>query len=558
MKNKVLIAILIVALFIPSFVAIGSYVSTTQTPVSAKNIISAQVSDPLGYTYETANKENGGAEEAAVTLFSNLLDNGVKGTLPDQLSDAPFYRVVLSERLKATEYRFYFTQSADQAYCVNTDDGTVLHLSAADAGTFLQTKYAACLYEEARVPTLKLNDDTALSPLSLAWAFKAAGKYVDCETAGYLAKETPSFDLAGGFRLAFSTEPDLFTVKVTDAATKDVLFDGEYKNIAALDLSSSASLEIRVSAKWYEDAARTYRGEAVYDFKANVTAPAAFFAGSTSTIPGGVVAISAKNVTNPEAVKMTSSPDIGVTPTFFKDGDYVHALVPFNYDLAGGTYTLTFTYGAVSQTVNIEVANKTFRTFASEYTSTLLSLRTAQTLAAAEKELSPLIQTPSAERLFDNGLFASGIPEVTTGDGEEGLFFGGGFGTYRDILLGGEKVDSMRYGGVHFVRMTKDDVTAVNNGKVAYVGYTTYTGNIIAIDHGYGLMSWYAFLSSADVAVGDTVEKGQSIGKIGSTGFTNAKGVYVELTVGSVPISPYPLWEEGIPMYSFEGTDAAE
>ena len=79
------------------------------------------------------------------------------------------------------------------------------------------------------------------------------------------------------------------------------------------------------------------------------------------------------------------------------------------------------------------------------------------------------------------------------------------------------------------------------SGKVVYVGACDVLGNFVVVDHGWGLKSWYAHLSEVSVAVGDTVNKGQTLGKVGKTGFINIHRLHVMVTAAGVPVSPYQL-----------------
>ncbi|MDP2837737.1 MAG: peptidoglycan DD-metalloendopeptidase family protein [Candidatus Moranbacteria bacterium] len=63
-----------------------------------------------------------------------------------------------------------------------------------------------------------------------------------------------------------------------------------------------------------------------------------------------------------------------------------------------------------------------------------------------------------------------------------------------------------------------------NLGKYAY-------GRWIAIDHGNGIVTLYGHLSSAGVSVGEKVERGEQIGKMGSTGYST--GTHVHFTIYS-------------------------
>jgi len=89
-------------------------------------------------------------------------------------------------------------------------------------------------------------------------------------------------------------------------------------------------------------------------------------------------------------------------------------------------------------------------------------------------------------------------------------------------------------------------VYAANAGKVVYAGVLEYTGNIVVIDHGMGLKTWYYNMGSYTVVEGDMVEKGDQIGTCGNTGFTtNAdSGVQVSMSVGSQFVCPYDTWSD--------------
>lgn len=71
-------------------------------------------------------------------------------------------------------------------------------------------------------------------------------------------------------------------------------------------------------------------------------------------------------------------------------------------------------------------------------------------------------------------------------------------------------------------------------GKVLHAGNFFFSGNVIYVDHGQGLITLYAHLSELGVKTGDTIEKGQVIGKVGQTGrVTGAHlhfGVYLNRT----------------------------
>lgn len=73
--------------------------------------------------------------------------------------------------------------------------------------------------------------------------------------------------------------------------------------------------------------------------------------------------------------------------------------------------------------------------------------------------------------------------------------------------------------GVDIAAPAGTPVGAMAAGVVSLAAPDMYfTGNTVMIDHGYGLHSVYAHLSELDVKVGQAVEQGQPIGRIGATG----------------------------------------
>ncbi|MFN0139400.1 MAG: M23 family metallopeptidase [Pyrinomonadaceae bacterium] len=83
-----------------------------------------------------------------------------------------------------------------------------------------------------------------------------------------------------------------------------------------------------------------------------------------------------------------------------------------------------------------------------------------------------------------------------------------------------------------------DLVVAPANGTVVKAGWTGGYGNMIEIDHGNGLSTRYGHLSKVEVTVGDTINRGQLIGYVGSTGRSTGPHLHYELRLGEKPINP--------------------
>lgn len=83
-----------------------------------------------------------------------------------------------------------------------------------------------------------------------------------------------------------------------------------------------------------------------------------------------------------------------------------------------------------------------------------------------------------------------------------------------------------------------DIVVAPGNGKVVEAGWKGGYGNFIELEHGNGLTTRYGHLSKVEVAAGDTISRGQTIGLVGSTGRSTGPHLHYELRVNDRPINP--------------------
>lgn len=84
-------------------------------------------------------------------------------------------------------------------------------------------------------------------------------------------------------------------------------------------------------------------------------------------------------------------------------------------------------------------------------------------------------------------------------------------------------------------------VFATADGTVESAGWNGDYGNMVTIDHKFGLSTRYAHLSSFSVRPGEHVERGQVIGLVGSTGRTTGPHLHYELLVNGRLTNPLPL-----------------
>lgn len=92
--------------------------------------------------------------------------------------------------------------------------------------------------------------------------------------------------------------------------------------------------------------------------------------------------------------------------------------------------------------------------------------------------------------------------------------------------------------GLDIVGKNGDDILAPAAGIVVYTGTLTVRGNATMIDHGWGIYTGYMHQSEILVNVGDQVEAGQLIGRVGETGRVEGPHLHWEVWAGGVQVDP--------------------
>jgi murein DD-endopeptidase MepM/ murein hydrolase activator NlpD len=81
------------------------------------------------------------------------------------------------------------------------------------------------------------------------------------------------------------------------------------------------------------------------------------------------------------------------------------------------------------------------------------------------------------------------------------------------------------------VRATADGVVVVEGREYGY-------GNLVEVDHGYGLVTRYGHNSKHLVKVGDRIKRGQVVSLVGSTGRSTGPHLHYEVLLHGVPVNP--------------------
>ena len=170
------------------------------------------------------------------------------------------------------------------------------------------------------------------------------------------------------------------------------------------------------------------------------------------------------------------------------------------------------------------------------------SLLDPAVVAAERERLRSSVQTFSAERLWTGPFQRPGAGTISSFFGTHRSYNGGPYTAYHS--------------GVDLRAPTGTPVYACAVGTVVMAELTAIYGNLIVVDHGWGVLSGYGHLSTMEVAAGQQVAAGDLIGKVGNTGLSTGSHLHWEVWVGGISVNSLQWLDESYPWSELEGLAA--
>ena len=117
------------------------------------------------------------------------------------------------------------------------------------------------------------------------------------------------------------------------------------------------------------------------------------------------------------------------------------------------------------------------------------------------------------------------------------------FADARTYVYKGKEVDRQTHLGFDLASYAGTPIVAANRGRVLYADDLGIYGNCVILDHGMGVQSLYAHLSSIEVKPGDNVEKEQQLGRSGMTGLAGGDHLHFTMLVNGQMVNPVEWWD---------------
>lgn len=531
--KKLIAFIGILLVMIPGVLSAYFYAKDFEAEKSKERLLSVELlaPDEILYTYPADDspavslfKSLGALEEKSDKSSQELESLGKTFTLKYITTNGEYTAKVFVLKKDSSHLAYFAFEEG--VYCL--DDNA--------RRSFLSFDFSLCIYDVSEIPTIKLGEQSFM-PYTAEWKVRMSdGAYSDIDTAELSETDNFASAYAGPSSLSFSLQPDAYNVRVKNEAGEEI-FSGDSYLFSEFTMNRSADITVTIDAMWYQSSERSYYGSASYSFKAFVTAPPEFHISSTEVQPGATLLLSCVNI--PENAEITAD----IYPALcdvklYRDGQNMYTFIPISYNATPGNYNLKVTCGAYTENLYFTVSNKTF----------LISTPFAQSAISADRVSACLNEVALAE-------YSALLSSIAALESET-LYYEGSLADYQKIftlykgyglhLRFEGSTRTARNDGVYFTAKKGSTLTSMGDGKVCAVGECAYLGRYVVVDHGYGLRSWYVTLGEAMCAVGDTVKKGDAVGKSGDTGLALNGRALVMVTVDDVPVSPYQFWEQNL------------
>lgn len=192
------------------------------------------------------------------------------------------------------------------------------------------------------------------------------------------------------------------------------------------------------------------------------------------------------------------------------------------------------------QTINFEVIQKDYLTNSKNFIVLEPSEQQKKRRAGEVATMQAAYTKADMEQSFIDGKFSLPLSEIVITDE---------FGVRRKFIIlssRGVKKGTMfnRHRGTDFRASEGIPILAINSGKIILVARDfSGEGNMVIVDHGLGVLSFYMHFSKFKVSEGQMVQKGQILGLAGKTGYATGPHLHLMIKINDAVVDPLKFIE---------------
>jgi len=279
-----------------------------------------------------------------------------------------------------------------------------------------------------------------------------------------------------------------------------------------------------VTSSWKDT---LYYGHESTSFIVKAQYPPVFTVSNDIIVQGEFIILKGSRIYDPESLYINQSYMEGLS--FEKNGDFYECLIPSTYYTTPGVYTLNYGVGKFDYEMTFEVQTREFNLqFLTVDEKTTQTTQTAEAYAEYNKYYKPAllknVYNSEASHLTNQSFIIPVTGRITTE-----------FGVQRYV---NNKPTSYHHSGLDIANDKGTGVVSTYDGEVVLAMPLIVTGNTVVISHGNGIFSSYLHMDSLNVEEGDLVKTGDTIGTIGSTGFSTGPHLHFTISYYKMNLEP--------------------
>lgn len=322
--------------------------------------------------------------------------------------------------------------------------------------------------------------------------------------------------------------PDKLSLKIVGIQNSD-LYDQVDKQLLPVPKEEGA-YRYELTGIWFDNG-YGYSGTITYFFGVSISLPEAFSLNDSTYEPGDCMAII---IRSPKSLDYRVETDtfkktIGL---FYMEDDLV-GLIPLNSRTEPGDYQVniyTDSKDILLESIDYTVLPKLFDSQQLTVSGNTASLKSDDNYAKDAAKFGDAKAYSIGEKLWEGTFLQPVQGRIST--------------EYSMIRYINNGKESSRHSGLDIAAPKGTEVLAANNGIVTFASDLIVSGNVIVLDHGYGLFTSYVHLDKIYVEDGQTVGKGDVIGAVGSTGYSTGPHLHWTVWKNGVYLNPWKFIAE--------------
>ncbi len=537
-----LIVICLLTLLLPITIAFAYMYLIEETPKVEAVDISVELYDSSGnlIAIEETQEDIIEASQLAKILY-DLSKTKVRTQKPTEFAKKQTLSFNVTYGNEKSTYKCYFEEDVASSY-IEDQSGSFYSPNPKVYDELLNSQFGEKIYLDSVPPTLYTASQASIIPYEVEWNYLRKNGDEAFSGNYNISDDRLEYRVAGAIDLEFSRKPTTCNITVLGASEEIHTFTS-LDELAKFNASEGDKLFVRIDAEWEADKTERSFGAQRYEFNVLCSEPSIFTLSQSEAFGGEFIIVSISNVEDINSITYTPSiPESHKTatllekssktykaldalynykPIFSKEASIAYALLPVPAGIPDMTFNFSLSCGISRADFSLKLnAPKAVQADSEKFSD--VSLTSAQK-AEFSRIVFSLKDTSKGLKLFE-GEFIS----PTDYGFKKDLGYNTVINDSFDLLANSYSAEDI--GGT--------SILSIGAGRIMQVGTSELLGRYVIVDHGLGLCTWYCGLSDVNVSLGDTVKKGDIIGKAGSTSLLCDNGMNLICSIGEVLVDP--------------------